>query len=493
MSPSNPDSFHGALIINEDNSHFYHSRSEEEMNETGLHAFIDQYADTAVTHLFLSPNAQRASFRSKTREASWDPAPEESVSAWSNNAKLLHERGFDPYAVWIDRSREKGISPWLSMRMNDIHNAVDTNHFMHSAFWRENPQFWVVPHAKTLRWQDRALDFQYPEVRQHAMEFLVELLERYDPDGIELDWMRFGFHFPPGEEFQHRDTLTAFMREARSLVDQAAKRRGHPIQLAARVPTHPDAARGLGMDAVQWAAEGLLELLIVAPFWRTTDYDIPLELWRERLERAGCALPVLPGAEHNTRAWLEGSILHTDLELLNGWAAACLYRGAPGLYLFNWMDNITRPVPESAYRQMIQSGLSRKIIENQPRRHPLTFRDTLPHGFPDNQFLPADPGTQSTFPIPIGPVPSSGTAELIVGLSIDDTSFSLAAILNGCSPLHLDEPADTQPLGADSAGARKTAIPLEHLVPGTNQVTLYSREAAPQGTIVWVEIRLKPA
>ena len=54
-----------AFIINEDNSHFYSSRPAEDMTLKGLNAFVDQYAGTAVTHLFLCPNAMRASFRSR--------------------------------------------------------------------------------------------------------------------------------------------------------------------------------------------------------------------------------------------------------------------------------------------------------------------------------------------------------------------------------------------------------------------------------------------
>ena len=51
------------LVINEDNSHFFGSRNPEDMTLSGLHAFVDQYAESAVTHLFLCPNAMRASFR----------------------------------------------------------------------------------------------------------------------------------------------------------------------------------------------------------------------------------------------------------------------------------------------------------------------------------------------------------------------------------------------------------------------------------------------
>jgi len=60
------------LIFNEDDSHFFGSRKAEDMTIEGLHAFVDQYAGTKITHLFLNPNAMRASFASSTREPIWD-------------------------------------------------------------------------------------------------------------------------------------------------------------------------------------------------------------------------------------------------------------------------------------------------------------------------------------------------------------------------------------------------------------------------------------
>ncbi|MBO7680667.1 MAG: hypothetical protein J6S75_13495, partial [Thermoguttaceae bacterium] len=53
------DIFRDALIINEDTSHFFVSRTPDEMTVEGLHAFIDQYADTAVTHIFFCTGGGR--------------------------------------------------------------------------------------------------------------------------------------------------------------------------------------------------------------------------------------------------------------------------------------------------------------------------------------------------------------------------------------------------------------------------------------------------
>ena len=103
-----PVRIQGMLALNEDNSHFFGTRKPDEMTLAGLQAFVDQYAGSAVTHLFLNPNAMRASFRSRTRDAIWDPVNgKEPTDLWPCNAKRLFESGLDPYAVWIAQPRER--------------------------------------------------------------------------------------------------------------------------------------------------------------------------------------------------------------------------------------------------------------------------------------------------------------------------------------------------------------------------------------------------
>jgi len=116
------------------------------MTVEGVQAMVDGYAGGAVTHFFLSPNSMRASFRSRTRDAIWDPVDGvEADGLWPQNAKRLDQAGIDPYAIWIDRCRTQGISPWISMRMNDVHGVNEPGNFMHSTFWRTHPEFRRVP------------------------------------------------------------------------------------------------------------------------------------------------------------------------------------------------------------------------------------------------------------------------------------------------------------------------------------------------------------
>lgn len=486
-------SLRGAFVINEDNSHFFGSRPPEAMNLAGLHAFVDQYAGTKVTHLFLSPNSMRASFRSRTRDAIWDPVEgREPDGLWPRNARRLHEAGLDAYAVWIARSRERGISPWLSMRMNDVHNADTPGSYMHSEFWRAHPQLRRVPGGAGQPWTNHALNYSHAEVRAHQMDFVRELLERYDPDGLELDWMRFGHHLTPGKEKEEAHVLTTFVREVRELTRTWSVRRGHPIFLGVRAPAHPDAAAGLGVDAVLWAREGLVDLIVPAPFWSSSDFDIPVELWREKMGAAAKRVVVLPALEYNARAWIRGATVANDLASAYGFAATALHRGADGIYLFNWMDSQTRPVDAADYARLLRTGFSPAAVAGETRRHPVTFRDTVPRGFADGTQLPIRLPGKGSVRLNLGAGDGGGSAHAVVGLASATGDIArLRVRLNGRELTPAGEVSDRR-LIAGAARAPRFACPPVSVQSGENILEF----TAPDGTdpleIVWVEIRIDP-
>jgi len=485
------------LILNEDDSHFFGSRPAEQMTIEGLRAFVDQYANTAVTHLFLCPNAMRASHRSKARDAIWElgegqkPPLDEFAKKWCENARLLDERGLDPYAVWIARCREKKISPWLSMRMNDVHNADDVDSYIHSSFWRKHTEYWRVPGGKG--WTDRALDFGIAEVREHAMAYVRELLERYDPDGLELDWMRFGYHFRLGKEAEGAVLLTQFMRDVRGLTRQWSEKRGHPIKLGARVPTLPDAAKGLGMDGVTWVREGLVDMLVPTPFWATTDFDIPIELWRERIGSAAKNVVLAAGAEILVRAYPAAKPIEADITSTRGFAAACLHRGADAIYLFNYLDPAPMTGGKDAYRTLLQEGLSLETVATKPCRHVVTYRDTVAPGMSKDIVLPVDGLKGGTFRIYTGPAPKDGDAVVVTGLAqsegIVQSKFEVTINGRKCNPT-----TDLAELSLFSGVARAA----QHICPpsafrdGYNEIQIKQLPGEPEQKIVWVELRIQP-
>ncbi|HEY3340512.1 MAG TPA: hypothetical protein VGK81_00785 [Anaerolineae bacterium] len=490
------------IALNEDDSHYFFTRAGQRLTAAVVDAWVDQYAGTQVKQLLLCPNCMRTSYASNVWDPIWrdyDPSgpddqpllasthPDEraNVRGWIHTAWQLHHDGIDVYARWIARCRQKGIAPWLTMRMNDVHNANDERSFIHSEFWRNNPQLRRVPY-RFNEWTDRAFDYAHPEVREHHMALIRELAQRYDFDGLELDWMRFGYHFRPGHEREGAALLTEFTSQVRALLDEWEDRRGHKIHLSARVPSRPQTALGLGMDAIAWARRKLIDTLVITPFFASAETDMPIELWQQLLTGAGVTLAA--GLEILLRPSPAWPLYQTNsLETVRGAATSFLARGADQIYLFNFMDSQTAMDDLPNYPTLLREVGSLQTMDGKPRRHVVTFADTWapgePHAYPLPAELPAD--GWGAFRLHIGPAPRAGRALACLGIN---QPFAPQVRVNGVScevtgkPVQISIP---KPEGA----LQQFDVPLEALVDGYNVIELHAADAL---TVQWVEIDILP-
>lgn len=320
------------LVINEDNDHFFKCDSSL-MTEKGLTDYIDYIARGKVTHIFFCVNGQRTSYDSKTWEPIWAgldeqaradtaTAPDGTRDRWAVNCKKLFDAGIDPYSVWIARCREKGVGAWISMRMNDVHWCQNPRYFRNTSWYKKNVRFRRDPSGKNEDSFMNELDFAHKEVRDYTMAQIREIAVRWPSDGVELDWMRFGHAFRPGEERKNAPILDAFMREASAAIRAAGRK------VAVRMPHTPSECLARGFNVDVWAKEGLVDVITAAPFIDSVP-DIPVKEWlalvagtRARLlTDLGCEIRGAPKAELAER--------YSDL------AKKFLSLGAHGVCLFN--------------------------------------------------------------------------------------------------------------------------------------------------------------
>lgn len=344
------------LVYNEDNSHYFiRFASGGTVTEEGLRDYVRRIVSGgAVTHFFMCPNAMCANFDSKVMTTTWDAVrrPGRRIQPWQNGVVRMHESGLDAYAVWADECRRHGVSPWLSIRMNDVHCVDDLGDAMHSEFWLAHPEFRRVPGAHGKPWEDAALDFSHREVRDYTVAFIAEALARYDVDGVELDWMRCSEHLTPGKEASLSGCLDEVMRRVRAEADAAAKRLGHPVRVAARVISRPDGARRRGTDFVRWAREGWADWIIPCNKWYSTDFNLPYAAWASLVRDANPKALVVPGTDNGFRK----TTYRVPLSMAEySLFADRMYReGAPGIYLFNAFDH----KPESGvWQTLVTEGL----------------------------------------------------------------------------------------------------------------------------------------
>jgi hypothetical protein len=495
------------IALNEDNSHYFNSRAGKRLDSQAVASWVDQYAGTQVKELMLCPNAMRTSFNSAVWDPIWkgyDPAgkddqpffaglpPErrKSVRRWVHTAWQLNEDKIDVYECWINRCRQVGISPWLSMRMNDVHDVNDEKCFMHSEFWRNHPEFHRVAYNYS-KWVDKAFDYGQEKVRHYHMQLIRELAERYDFDGLELDWMRFGFHFKPGYESEGAVILTEFTAEVRRLLDEHERRRGHKIKLGARVPSRPQTALGLGMDAATWARQKLVQMLVITPFWQTIEPDMPVEIWKQLLDGTGVTLAA--GLELHIRPFPASPLRQfNSLETVRGAAISLLDRGADRIYLFNYMDSDTTiDGPADEYRQIVREAGSLEAMIDKDRRHIMTYADTWATGEPQAISLPAVCGKNrwQAFRVHTGPKPDSGQVIAALGImeggSVEAQDMEVrvnGALCDFTGLIQLPKPAPDFPV----YGFR---VPSDAMQRGYNLIETMTRKEVKIG---WAEFLITP-
>jgi len=334
------------LFMNEDCWHFWISDSKNAADmkrdqcpplkpgmgatKEGLERYIDEIARGKVTHFLMNVNGQRSNFPSKVFEPVWVSLdePDRNHEDWVRTLKRLADAGMDPYRIWIDRCRTKGVSPWISIRMNDLHRTSDPKCPNISKLWRQHPELQLDVNGG---WDYSGFDYSQPQIRNRMLAFIREVLARYDADGIELDLLRFSRYLPRGREAECAPLFTEFVREIRRSVDASAAARGHAIALSVRVMPYPSNSRERGLQVDLWAREGLVDYVMPCNFYMNIRYDISADDWRAWI---GEKAVVIPGADSGV---LENGKrrLATYAEYVK-WAEAMRCHGAKnGLYLYN--------------------------------------------------------------------------------------------------------------------------------------------------------------
>lgn len=447
-----------------------------------IDSYVDKHASLGVTDFFINVNAQRVNYRSDVWETYWDGydpglgddqvffAGKADELQWIKAMYNLYRSGCDYPKRMIDRVRKNGMKAWLSVRMNDAHWPDEPDSPGHSTFWKSHPQWHL---------SNTGLDYGQKEVRDHHLKLIRELCSRYDLDGLELDYLRFWLYFRPGREHECEKLMTAFVREARSIAQDAAKRLGHPVELAVRVPSSPWIARRHGLDAVEWGKAGLVDVIIPSPWWTSLNSDIPVETWKGLL--AGTGTIIASSLEAGIDSGVGGRRTVTTEEL-RGALTSGLERGADAVYFFNLFTGPHDLIKESGSYNDLCAG---------PRRHPVTVISPYALGEPNPERQLPHSGTRAVFRLHVGPQPLSGMkarVELVVpgndqplDVQVNDTSCPWETL---AGKDYYASSGWTQP----EPKRHIYSVPAGALDDGYNLVVVNSREPV---TLNWVEISVR--
>lgn len=212
-------------------------------------------------------------------------------SIWQNNRDIMYslwKQGIDYLPIFIERAHKQGLTFVASFRMNDTHIKSYPDSALTPDYWRENQHLRIWDATDGKSYYNAALDYSFPEVRERYRAEILEVADWYDVDGIELDFTRSPYFFPPSEAWEKRDILTAFVRELGKDLDKIGKRRGRPLTLILRIACLPRALKMAGVDAEEWISRKLAPILIVSEL--VNNFNTDISAWKAMCEKAGVLL-----------------------------------------------------------------------------------------------------------------------------------------------------------------------------------------------------------
>jgi hypothetical protein len=179
-----------------------------------LHWFIDLLADNGVDTYLANPNAQVPWYPSKRLPhilTGYRRGDREFVRGHLNPAlsKKQLEQRMDEQVRFLNRyldlvedrvdwlaeisraCRRRKVSPWLSIRMNDMHGANSWERSYMNCALQKDPRYRLrgreVNPRDGINRKLQALNYARPEVRAYMYRMIRELVEDYDFEGLELD------------------------------------------------------------------------------------------------------------------------------------------------------------------------------------------------------------------------------------------------------------------------------------------------------------------
>lgn len=318
----------------------------------------------------------------------------------------LIDEGNDPPKLVIREARKRNLDVFYSFRINDIHDSFIPGEL--PTFKVDNPD-WMLGKQKygDVVSFPTALNFAVDEVRELKFRTVKEVFQKYDFDGLEIDFLRSAPYFPSGTTDKNAHLLTDMLRRIRQELAARARQRGRPIRLAVRVDETLRGCKQDGFEVKRWIDEGLIDILILG----SGAIDMEVEAFKSLTKGTDVAVyPCLYG-------WpSKYSPIPRELACataLNYWA-----QGADGVYLFNWFPHQKNNSESTAkyQRELLKElGDPKEILANE-RKFLFVADRGRPHSeYPGNWLhcvLPAALPTEKevTFKVRANGIPEKRTS-----------------------------------------------------------------------------------
>ncbi|MFH1008253.1 MAG: family 10 glycosylhydrolase [Candidatus Latescibacterota bacterium] len=307
-----------------------------------LRGMVDQYADAGAEAVVWGCGNNLAwSYSPGLQEAWCDRVPKENegLAHIAQRQRDWRAAGMDPLGVLLERANARNLSVLAGFRLNRFMKKFGVESWI-----EKNPHVILSEASCPMYANTFSANLALPEVREHFVAHSIDVVERYDVDGLHLEFMR-AIPFFERDEPDKIGHMNTFLKMLRVELDRVGQKRGRRMKLSIWSGT-PEIYRVIrkdifppeffdlafhGIDPKTWIAEGWLDYLMMS-VWSglhsRREQPVELSQWGQGADVPG-ETKVL-GAIDNAQALPEPAHFRESVEVIRSLGAK-----SNGVYLFN--------------------------------------------------------------------------------------------------------------------------------------------------------------
>lgn len=272
------------LMLNEDGD-FSFTDIDVEISNNNLRSMLQSLQGSPIRTLVHSVATGSDIMLYPTAAGSvygWREASGEQNPPWDVRMPILRahvQAGTDAVRIAGEEADAMGLYFIPSFRVNDAHYTANPfENPLTGEFWLEHYETYTLGTSPVAHEPFKyLLDFRHPAVRAYRMDIISEVIVRYGDimDGLQLDFMRHPFLFPPGTQHEAAPLITEWIREVRTALDAESLRQGKFLPLLVRVPPSLENCEWAGLEIERWMQEALIDVLIPSPSMSLA-FDLPV-------------------------------------------------------------------------------------------------------------------------------------------------------------------------------------------------------------------------
>ena len=346
----------------------------------------------------------------------------------------LVESGTDPLAVMTAYCHELGKEIWWSFRMNDTHDA--SNELLVPKMKKQHPEYLLGALGDSQKYGTwSSVDYGVDKIRKLAVRYTDEVLEKYEIDGVELDFFRHPVFFQSvakGHEASEQDRalMTEVVCQIHDSVKNTERRRSVPVSLSIIIPDDISYCRAIGLDVEAWFRAGLIDAVTTTGYFRLNSWEYSADLG-QRFD-----VPVYAGLQESRVRDESGKALRSSLPANRGRILQALSAGVSGVSMYNAFNTFD-PIFRQAGDRDALAAAPRYYFPcvrgiGRPAGRPLPYESymTIPTIDPDHPLRIAS-GDSETIPISVpAPPAADDRAEVRIRINCGDEPGTIDATMN---------------------------------------------------------------